>query len=93
MKKLFVICATGAGLKALEKAKKALEKEALELKKGVEIICVESIEDIPLKERLISDPSIIQEIYTISAAPILPSMTYFYNKKRKGYERPYKDHS
>jgi hypothetical protein len=83
MKKVFVIGA-GTGLDAIEKAKKFLE-----LKEDVEIICVESIEDVPLPERLNSD---LSEIHKFSAPPILSSLTYFDDKKRKGYERPYKYH-
>lgn len=86
MKKVFVIGA-GTSLVAIEKAKKVLE-----LKDDVDIICVESLEDIPFNERLKSDPSVIQQIHEFSTPPILPSMTYFNDKKRKGYERPYKFH-
>ena len=87
MKKVFVIGA-GTGLDAIEKAKKVLE-----LKGEVEIICVESIEDVPFNERLKSDPSVIQQIHKFSAPPILPEMTFYdTNKKRKGHERPYKFH-
>jgi len=86
MKKVFVIGA-GTGLDALEKAKRVLE-----LKEDIEIICVESMEDVPFKERLRSDPSIIQQIHEFKAQPLLPSMTYFDDKNRKSHQRPYKYH-
>lgn len=87
MKKVFIIGA-GTGLDAIEKAKKLLE-----LKGVIEIICVESMEDVPFNERLKSDPSVIQQIYKISSPPILSPITFFdADKKRKGHERPYKFH-
>lgn len=87
MKKVFVIGA-GTGLDAIEKAKKVLE-----LKGDVEIICVERMEDVPFNERLKSDPSVIQQIHKFSAQPILAEITFMdTDKKRKGYERPYKYH-
>jgi hypothetical protein len=87
MKKVFVIGA-GTGLDAIEKAKKVLE-----LKGEVEIICVESMEDIPFNERIKSDPSVIQQIHKFSAPPIIPVMPFFETgKEKKGHERPYKFH-
>lgn len=87
MKKVYVIGA-GCGLNAIGKAKKVLE-----LKEEVEIICVEKMEDVPFKERLKSDPSIIQQIYEFKAPPIIPVMPYIdTDKNKKGYERPYKYH-
>jgi hypothetical protein len=86
MKKVFVIGA-GTGLEAIEKAKKVLE-----LKEDVEIICVESMEDVPFKERLKSDPSIIQQIHKFKALPKFEIPFIETDKKRKGHERPYKYH-
>ena len=86
MKKVFVIGA-GTGLDAIEKAKKVLE-----LKEDVEIICVESMEDVPFKERLKSDPSIIQQIHKLEALPKFEIPFIETDKKRKGHERPYKFH-
>ncbi len=86
MKKVFVIVA-GTGLDAIEKAKKTLE-----LKGEVEIICVESMKDIPFNERIKSDPSVIQQIHEINALPKIEVAPYFDDKKRKGHERPYKYH-
>jgi hypothetical protein len=89
MEKVFVIGA-GTGVDAIEKAKKILA-----LKEDIEIICVESMEDIPFNERIKSDPSLIQQIHQFSASQIIPVMPYFddfKDKKRKGHERPYKYH-
>ncbi len=86
MKKVFVIGA-GTGLDAIEKAKKVLE-----LKGEVEIICVESMEDVPFSERLKSDPSVIQQIHELKAPPIIQVPYFETDKKRKGHERPYKFH-
>jgi cysteine synthase len=87
MKKIYVV-GVGTGLSAVGKA-----KEILELKEDVEIICVGSRDDIPFKERLKSDPSIIREIHKFSAPQMLPAPTYFdTNKKIKGHQRPYKFH-
>lgn len=87
MKKVFVIGA-GIGTDAIETAKKVLD-----LKDDVEIICVENMEDIPLKERIKSDPSVIQQIHKFSAPREIPLMPYFHtDKKKKGHERPYKFH-
>lgn len=86
MKKVFVIGA-GTGLDAIEKAKKTLE-----LKGDVEIILVETLEDIPLKERFSSDPSVIQQIHKFETLPRIEVAPYFPDKKRKGHERPYKFH-
>lgn len=87
MEKVFVV-GVGTGLDAIEKAKKVLE-----LKGDVEIICVETIEDIPFSERVKSVGSSIMEIHKYSAPPFLPVMTYEHiDKKKKGHERPYKYH-
>jgi cysteine synthase len=86
MKKVFVIGA-GTGLDAIGKAKKVLE-----LKGDVEIICVESVNDVLFKERLKSDPSIIQQIHELKALPNFEMPFIETNKKRKGHERPYKFH-
>lgn len=88
MKIIYVIGA-GTGLDAIEKARRALA-----LSEETEIICIENMEDVPFKERLKSDPSLIQQIYTIKnlrmAEPYIP---YFEKQeKRKGHERPYKYH-
>ena len=88
MKKVFVIGA-GTGLDAIEKAKKVLE-----LKGDIEIICVESMEDVPFNERIKSDPSVIQQIHKFTNPRLAePYVPYFEtDKKRKGHERPYKFH-
>lgn len=86
MKTIFVIGA-GTGLTAIENAKKVLE-----LKQDIDIICVESMEDVPFKERLKSDPSIIQQIHKFTAPPLLPQMTCFDDKNRKSHRRPYMYH-
>jgi len=86
MKKVFVIGA-GTGLYAIEKAKKLLQ-----LKEEVEIICVESMENIPLSERVKSDSSVIQKIHEFKASPKIYVAPYFHDKKKKGHERPYKFH-
>jgi hypothetical protein len=86
MKKVFVIGA-GTGLDAIEKAKKDLD-----LDDTVDIICVNNMDDVPLKERLKSDSSVIQQIYEISARPNLEIPLILNNKRRKGHERPYKYH-
>lgn len=85
MKKIYVI-GIGAGIEAIEKAKKILE-----LKEEAEIICVESMDEIPINKRLKSD-STIQQIHKLSAPKIIPYTTFFEDKKRKGHERPYKYH-
>jgi hypothetical protein len=87
MKKVFVL-GVKAGLNTIEKV-----EEALKISKDVEIIHVESIEDVPLKERLSSDPSVVQKIYTIDDSAIYQHNFYIdENKKKKGYEKPYKYH-
>ena len=86
MKKVFVIGA-GTGSDAVEKAKKILK-----LKDEVEIICVESMEDIPFNERIKSDPSVIQQIHEFKPFLKMEVVPYFDDKKRKGHERPYKYH-
>ena len=86
MKKVLVIGA-GNGLDVIEKAKKTLE-----LKGEVEILCVESMKDIPFNERIKSDPSVIQQIHEFKALPKIEVAPYFDDKKRKGHERPYKYH-
>lgn len=87
MKKVFVIGA-GIGAGAIETAKKVLE-----LKDDIEIVCVESMDDIPLRERIKSDPSVVQQIHKFSAPREIPQTPYFYaDEKRKGHERPYKYH-
>ena len=83
MKKVYVIGA-GSGSEAIEEARKILE-----IKEDIEIICVKDMDDIPLKEQLSSDPSVIQKVYEFKAPPLI---TYFDDKKRSGHERPYKFH-
>jgi hypothetical protein len=83
MKKVYVIGA-GSGQDAGKRA-----REVLELKEEVEIICVESIEDIPFGERAKSDPSSIRQIFEIKAPPILP-ISYVIGNKKKKHERPYR---
>lgn len=85
MKKVYVIGA-GSGSEAIEKARRILD-----INGDIEIICVEDMEDIPLKEQLSSDPSVIQQIYEFKSCPILPYES-FESKKMKGHERPYKYH-
>jgi hypothetical protein len=87
MKKIFVIGA-GTDPDAIERAKKILE-----LKDDVEVVCVKTIEDVPPDERFKQCTPAVQEIYKISAPPVLPPMTFFdKGKKKKGHERPYKYH-
>jgi hypothetical protein len=89
MKKVYVIGA-GTGLNA--------SKEAiivLNLNENDEIICVNSIEDVPLEERIKSDPAVIQYIHKFTARPELPELNLIdirKDKKKKGHERPYKFH-
>jgi hypothetical protein len=87
IKKIYIIGA-GSGKASIEKVKRDLK-----LKEDIKIILVESMEEIPLEDRLNSNPSIIQQIHKFSAHPILRPITYYNdNKKRKGHERPYKYH-
>lgn len=87
MKKVYVIGA-GTGLNA---SKEAIT--VLNLNENDEIICVNSIEDVPLEERIKSDPSVIQQIHKFSAPPIIPVMPFFETgKEKKGHERHYKFH-
>jgi hypothetical protein len=82
--KVFVI---GAG--STEIARKVLEIE----QQDIEIVLVNSIEDIPLEERAIGNNPNIQEIIKFSAPPPLPQLTSFIdNKGKKGHQRPYKFH-
>lgn len=71
-------------------------KLGLGLKEDVEIICVESIEDVPIQERLKYAGSHIHDIHTLKKLEedikLLPSIHYAEDKKRKGHERPYKYH-
>lgn len=81
--KVYVI---GAGNPEI--AKKVLDME----KTDAEIILVNSIEDIPLEERVNRNPPIVEEIFTISAHPPLPELRVFDNKGKKGHQRPYRFH-
>ena len=85
MKTVYVIAA-GIELDVHEKARDVLEKarKALSLEDNVEIICVNDINDVPIQERIKSDPSIIQHIYQIKA-PIIHEHQYCYvdNKSDK----------
>ena len=75
MKKVYVI-GIGNGGTLSEVVKRA--KEILQLKEEVEIILVEDIEDVPLKERLSSDPSVIQQINQFSNPRVgEPYVSYF----------------
>lgn len=89
MKKIYVI---GAG-ENREKALQILKKKFIESGKTVEIVCVESEEDIPLSERFSSDPSKVQHIHEFKAPVFNPVVEpLYYYEKRKGHERPYKYH-
>ena len=71
---------------------KKITEEILERNKSAEIIFVENIKDIPFEERLKSvNPPMIIENYKFINHPDLRS-TVFFDKKRKGHERPYKYH-
>lgn len=85
-KRVYVIGA-GVGIGAIEVA-----KTVLELEEGVEIICVKTIEDVPLKERFELDSSVIQQIHKLNAPPIMPLIYFEKEEKRRGHERPYKYH-
>lgn len=82
MKKVYVI---GSGHINIERI-----REVTATPTDVEIISVKSLEDIPPEER--SEISIIQRDYEFRAPPILPSVTYFDDRKRKSHKRPYKFH-
>lgn len=86
MKIVYVIDAGGYSNDVL-KAKKALL-----IDDDVEVIFVESREDIPIKDRISSDPTIIQEIHKLVARPVMPDVCLFVDKKKKSHERPYKFH-
>lgn len=62
------------------------------LREKPEIIYVESMEDIPIAERLNSaNPNIIVPALKLKA-PKLPESHFIVDKKYKGHERPYKFH-
>jgi len=86
MKTVYVIGA-GVGPDAIDRAKKLLE-----LKDDDKIVCVESMEDVPVTERMKLEHPNIQQILKIEAPPIPEPIQYFEDKKRKGHERPYKFH-
>lgn len=88
-RKIYVI-GVGADIKAVELAKKILE---LENNNNIEIICVENENDIPADVRFLSDASKIRHIFKLEA-PIksIINPQFFYEKKHKGHERPYKFH-
>ena len=86
MKKVYVIVA-GAGDDAKEKANKVLE-----LQDDVEIICVDSVQDIPIDERSLIYNNVM-EVHKFIARPLFTDIQYEYiPKKRKGHERQYKYH-
>lgn len=69
-----------------------ITEEILADNKSAEIIFIKDIEDIPFEERLKSvNPPMIIENYKFINHPDLTS-TVFFDKKRKGHERPYKYH-
>ena len=76
------------GAESPEIAKKILEIE----QQDIEVILVNSIDDIPLEQRFKSDAPIVQEIFTISAPKQLPELIRFDNKGKIGHQRPYKFH-
>lgn len=86
MRKVYVI---GAENMDIEKIRRIISTPD-----NVEIICVKNMEEIPLEDRLKSDPSVIHQIHEFKTCPIVPATySYFGTEKRvKGHERPYKFH-
>ena len=82
MKKVYIIGA--------EKSPDAIEsaRKICELSEDVEIVLVESIEDVPLSERIKAIP----QIHKITAIPRLPDIEYVDAKKKNNHIRPYKFH-
>jgi NADH dehydrogenase FAD-containing subunit len=87
MRTVYVIGA-GVGSEAVETA-----KQVLQIKGDFKIVCVEDMEEIPLKDRLSSVAGNIMTINKITAPPIIPQVRLIdFENKRKGHERPYKYH-
>lgn len=91
MKKVFVTGVDNNDNFILEKIRKSLKLDA-----KTEIVCVNSLEDIPIEDRinLNSEISSIHEVNKLLAPPPIPDITFIdpSKEKRKGYERPYKYH-
>jgi len=66
----------------------AILKAELNLPANAELVCVESMEDVPLPERVQSVPLQVYEFKLTK--PV--SMPFIDTKKYRGHERPYKYH-
>lgn len=88
MRKVYVI-GVGTGSDAMTTARRLLADTP-----DVELICVNSMEDVPLEERMKSVNDSIMQIHTIKPQHIFEDLKLIetYHKKRKGHERPYKYH-
>ena len=86
MRKIYVLGA-GSVLEAIEKAKKILE---IKKDSGIEVICVDSKEDVPMRDSISSTIPLI-EITKLQCYPKEYTNCYI-DKKRKSHERSYKYH-
>lgn len=85
MRKVYVL---GAGDSDIQKI-----REITSIPDNVEIVCISSMENIPIEEQFNSDIATVRQIHKFSAPPLLPLMPYIStDRKTKGYERPYKFH-
>lgn len=93
IKTIYVIGADNPSA-AMEIAKKTLE--SADSVDHLNVVCVNSIEYIPLNERAKAELGDIQEVHRITARPEmfdLPDLLYTdRGTRRKGHERPYKYH-
>lgn len=87
-RKVYVI---GAGIDSteIERAKAIIGR------KDIEVICVNSKDDLPKDDALAYDILVVSQMHKYQAHPPIPELkvvTYEPEPKRKGHERPYKYH-